>query len=292
MFLSEDFISQACGAFRKAVEKGSGVTLEGREREFRRALAQHLFDELLGWERYSKVGEIYDIACFDDENFPIILVETKWGVELTPEIKEKLRKHIEELGSVKYGVFANERDFIVYAYRDYELKDVAKVNVAVAVGVAKGEYGLSDVEMKNLQRLEALKRERLVWAETPDYFERTYKEVSVTKAEGVKLLTDNLKDIVKDLTAVVVNFFNSYWTRTGYSGKFLQSSFDDWLRLSMKDEEFNKGEEEQKQKIAEMFCRETAYVLVGRILFIRICEDKDVLEQSLSGKRITEFEFL
>jgi len=288
--LSENFVSQVCDAFRKVVAQASGVpSKEGMEREFRRALARHLFDDLLGWEGHSKVGEIIDIEFFDDENFPIIIVETKWGVQLTPEIKEKLRKRIEERGSVKYGVFANERDFVVYAYRDYELKDIAKVNVAVAVGVAKGEYGLSDVEMKNLQRLEALKRERLVWAETPDYFERTYKEVSVTKAEGVKLLTDNLKDIVKDLTAVLVNFFNSYWTRTGYSGKFLQSSFDDWLRLSMKDEEFNKDEEEQKQKIAEMFCRETAYVLVGRILFIRICEDKDVLEQSLSGKRITEF---
>ena len=289
MSLTEDFVSQVCDAFRKAVERASGVTLEGREREFRRALAQYLFDELLGWEEHSKVGEIYDIACFDDEDFPIIIVETKWRVELTPEIKEKLRKRIEELGSVKYGVFASEREFVVYAYREYKLKDIAKVNVAVAVGVAKGEYGLSDVEMKNLQRLEMLKRERLVWLEDPDYFERTYKEVSVAKAEGVKLLTENLKGIVKDLTATLRNFFNSYWERTEYSGKYLKTAFNDWLKLSMKDEEFKKGSEEQKQEIVEVFCRETAYVLVGRILFIRICEDKGILEPSLSGKRFAEF---
>jgi len=287
--LTEDFVSQVCDAFRKAVERASGVTLEGREREFRRALAQYLFDELLGWEEHSKVGEIYDIACFDDEDFPIIIVETKWRVELTPEIKEKLRKRIEELGSVKYGVFASEREFVVYAYREYKLKDIAKVNVAVAVGVAKGEYGLSDVEMKNLQRLEMLKRERLVWLEDPDYFERTYKEISVVKADGVELLTVNLKGIVKDLTTVLMNFFNSYWKRTDYSGKFLQNAFNDWLKLSIKDEEFKKGDEEQKQKTIELFCRETAYVLVGRILFVRICEDKEILKPSLSGRELADF---
>lgn len=290
MSLSEDFVSNVCNAFKKAFEQASGVpSKEGVEREFRRALARHLFDELLGWEGHSKIGEIIDIAFFDDENFPIIIVETKWGVELTPEIKEKLRKRIEELGSVKYGVLANERDFVVYSYRDYKLKDVAKVNVAAAVGVAKGKYGLSDVEMKNLQRLEALKRERLVWLEDPDYFERTYKEVSVAKAEGVKLLTENLKDIVKDLTATFMNFFDSYWKRAEYSGKYLKTAFSDWLKMSMKDKEFKKGSEEQKQKIVEVFCRETAYVLIGRILFIRICEDKGILEPSLSGKRFAEF---
>jgi type I restriction-modification system DNA methylase subunit len=288
--LTKDFVSQVCDAFRKAVEQASGVpSKEGMEREFRRALARHLFDDLLGWEGHSKVAEIIDIAFFDDENFPIIIVETKWGVELTPDIKEKLRKRIEELGSAKYGVFASERDFVVYSYRDYELKDVAKVNVAVAVGVAKGEYGLSDVEMKNLQRLEALKRERLVWLEDPDYFERTHKEVSVAKAEGVKLLTENLKGVVRDLTATLIEFFDSYWKRTEYSGKYLKTAFSDWLKLSMKDEEFKKGGDEQKLKIVEVFCLETAYVLVGRILFIRICEDKGILAQSLSGKRFAEF---
>ena len=72
----------------------SAPILEGREREFRRALARFLFDELLGWEKHSKIGEIYDITCFDDENFPTIVIETKWGVKPTREIKEKLRRRI------------------------------------------------------------------------------------------------------------------------------------------------------------------------------------------------------
>lgn len=289
MSSGQNFVPQVCEAFRKAVEGASGVTLEGKEREFRRWLVRFLFDELLGWEGFSKVGEILDITCFDNEGFPIILVETKWGVEPTHEIKEKLRKRIEELGSVKYGVFASERDFIVYEYSDYKLEEVTKINVVEAAGVARGEYGLSEVGKSRILKLELLKRERLVWIEDPEYFERTYKEISLVKVEGVRLLTDNLKTIVKDLNALIINFFNSYWRRPDYSGRFLQSAFNDWLKLSMKHDEFEKGDEKKRQNIIEVFCRETTYVLVGRILFIRICEDKGILKPSLSGKRLAEF---
>jgi type I restriction-modification system DNA methylase subunit len=289
MSLSEDFISKVCNAFKEAYESGSGVTLEGREREFRRVLARYLFDEALDWEGHSKIGEIYDITCFDDENFPIIDVETKWGVEPTPEIKEKLRKRIEELGSVKYGVFASERDFIAYEYADYKLREITKINVAEATGVARGEYELSEDGKKRILKLEMLKRERLVWIEDPDYFEKTSKEVSVAKGEGVKLLTENLKEIVNDLSTVSMNFFDSYLKRREhYSGRFLENTFNDWLKISMKDDEFERGDETKRRNLIEVFCRETAYVLIGRVLFIRICEDKDIIKTMISAKGIAE----
>jgi len=289
MLSGDDFVSQVCDAFRKVVERASGVTLEGREREFRRGLTDHLFDKVLGWEGHSKVGEIYDIACFDDENFPIIITETKWGVELTSEIKEKLRRRIEELGSVKYGVFANEREFIIYAYEDHEFREITKVNVAEAVGVAKKEFGLSEVGKSRILKLEILKRERLVWIEDPDYFEKTHKEISVTKKEGVQLLTENLKDVIRGTTRVLMNFFDSYTKRKDhYSGSFLESTFNDWLRLSMKAEDFKKGKENERRKIVEVFCRETAYVLLGKILFTRICEDKGITKLTISGKGVAE----
>lgn len=289
MSSKEDFIYQVCNAFKKAVESASELTLEGREREFRHVLARFLFDELLGWEGHSKIGEIYDITCFDDENFPIIVIETKWDVKPTREIKEKLRKRIEELGSVKYGVFASERDFIIYAYEDYKLRETTKVNVAEAVGVAKGEYGLSEVAKRRILKIESVKRERLIWIEEPEYFEKTYKEVSVAKKEGVELLTENLKDVIRDLTTVLVNFFDSYRKRKDhYSGNFLESTFNDWLKLSMKNEDFKKGNKNQRSEIVKVFCRETAYVLLGKILFTRICEDKGITKLTISGKGLAE----
>jgi type I restriction-modification system DNA methylase subunit len=289
MSLSEDFVSNVCNAFKKAVESASEVTLEGREREFRRALTRHLIDDILGWEDHSKIGEIYDIACFDDENFPIIIVETKWGVEPTSEIKEKLRNHIEELGSVKYGVIANEKDFLVYEYGRYELREVTKVNVAEAVGVAKKKYGLSEPEQRRILKIEMLKRDHFVWLERPDYFEKTCKQISVAKTGGVELLTGNLKGIIDDLTRVVVNFFDSYRERRNhYSNRFLENTFNDWLRISTKEEDFKKGEETTRRSIIEVFSRETSYVILGRLLFTRICEDKGIIDQIVSGKGIAE----
>jgi type I restriction-modification system DNA methylase subunit len=289
MSLNEDFVNRICGALRKAVESASGVTLEGREREFRRTLTRYLFDDILGWENHSKIGEIYDIACFDDEDFPIIITETKWGVELTGEIREKLRNRIEELGSVKYGVFASERHFIVYEYADYKLREITGVNTAEAVGVAAGRYGLSEDGKRRILKLEILKRERLVSVESAHYFEKTYKEIPLVKGSWSRLLTDNLKEIVNDLTVVLTDFFNAYYERVNhYSGSFLRNTFDDWLRISMKGEEFKKGNDSEKKSITEVFCRETAYVVIGRVLFTRICEDKNIVETMLSGKGITE----
>lgn len=282
-----NFISQALSALLTINNKLSGVTLEGLERQFRHALAQHLFGEVLGWEGYYKVGEIYDIALFDEEEFPIIIVETKGpGVEFTREIKEKLRRRLEELGSVKYGIFANPSRFIICAYEPFELKEVANINVASAIGAARGEYGLSKRERKQILKLEMLEKERLVWIEDPDYFKRTHKEVSVEKGEGVKLLTDNLKKIINDLTGILVSFYDAYWKREHYSGKFLRDTFKKWLKYSMKERDFQKD----KGKVIELFCRETAYVILGRILFARICEDKGITEASnLSGERLSRF---
>lgn len=286
--LDRDFVARVCNAFEKAVESASGPTLEGREREFRRGLARYLFDDILGWEGHSKFGEIYDITCLDDENFPVIDVETKWNVEQTNEIKEKLRKRVEELGSVRYGIFANERDFIVYEYSDYKLREMTRINVSEAIGVAKGKYGLSDDGRKRIVRLELIKREHLTWTDKSEYLEKTYKEVSVAQGDGVKLLTDNLKSTVGELTDVLTDFFNSYWKRKNhYSNRFLENTFKDWLKLSTKSAEFEK-DWEKKKGIIDIFCRETAYVLLGRILFIRICEDKDIIESTISGKGIAE----
>lgn len=93
-----------------------------------------------------------------------------------------------------------------------------------------------------------------------------------------------------------MDFFSSYIERKDhYSEKFLKGTFEDWLKISMRYEEFKKlknDEEKDKrkrQKIIEVFCRETAYVLVGRILFTRIAEDKGILARNLSGKRLAEF---
>lgn len=291
MSSEKNFVSHVLNAFLIVNKKTTGVpSLEGLERQFRHALAQHIFGEVLGWEGHYAIGEVLDITCFDDEGFPIIIVETKGpGVELTREVKERLRRRLEEFGSVKFGVLATPSKFMIYGYEDYKLREIAKINVASSIFLAKEKLKPSGVERKQILRLEMLKRQRLVWLEDPAYFERTYKEISVAKGEGVRLLVQNLRNIVKNLTAVMMNFFTTYWKREDYSGRFLQRQFNDWLKHSLQDEQFKRGNKKERRKIIEVFCRETAYVLVGRILFTRICEDKDILKPLiLSGEGLAE----
>jgi len=56
----------------------------------------------------------------------------------------------------------------------------------------------------------------------------------------------------------------------------------------MKDEDYKKGREDERGKIVEVFCRETAYVLLGKILFTRICEDKGITKLTISGNGLAE----
>ena len=289
MSSDEDFISKVVTALDKSLKETKRIpSPEGMERQFRRLLAQHLFEDVLGWKGYCYVAEILDITCFDDEKFPVIVVETK-AVDLTREHRRKLKSRIEELRSVKWGVLTNLRKFMIYKYEPYKLMEFASIDLTNIPFVVKGEWELSDKEKRQILRLKKLGKEYLVKLEDPEYFESTYKEVSVAKPEGTKLLIENLKEIVRDLTSTMIDFFEAYQKREEYSGRFLQRQFNDWLKHSMKDEEFKEGDEEERRKIIEVFCRETAYVLVGRILFIRICEDKEILKPlNLSGEGLAE----
>jgi len=284
-----DFVNQVCDALAKAVESASVVTMEGKEREYRHLLVKYLFEKTLNWEGYCKVGEIYDVWCIDDESFPVVLIETKWGVELTPEMKEKLRRRVEELGSVRYGVLTNEREFIIYSYSQHKLHELSKIRISMAIGYVKKGWELSNNDKDRILKIRLLKREFIVKVIDISYFTRTYKEVPVSKKHGIKLLALNLETIVEDLTNVLVSFFDSYLKRKDhYSGGFLEKTFDSWLRISMKGEEFKKSDDKKRTKVIEVFCRETAYVLLGRILFTRMCEDKEMMRSMFSGDGISE----
>lgn len=108
---------------------------EGLERQFRRFLADLLFDKVLGWKGHSVVGERYDVTLVDDEGFPAILVETKWpDVQFADKEKKDLKRHLNEL-STDYGVFANSVRFLVLHFnREHDkLIPIADIDVSDVV---------------------------------------------------------------------------------------------------------------------------------------------------------------
>jgi len=222
MSFDEDFISRVVIAFDKTMKETKKFPdREGMERQFRHFLATFLFGDVLGWKGHYQIAEIVDITCFDDEKFPIIVVETKWGVELTSEMKEKLRRRVEELGSVKYGVLTNERDFIVYKYADYKLEDITKIKSNRVIVDEKLELGL-----------ETLTGAGAVSVSTPVTFLVTTAADALTLANGyngqlkiIYMVTDGgdgtlTPTNLTGYTTVTFDAIYEYWIGIFYAGSW------------------------------------------------------------------------
>jgi len=296
--LSEDFISKISGAFVQIKKEIDVQSPEGRERQFRVSLAENLFNKVLGWTRETGKGryyfaEIRDITLYDDEEFPVILVETKSpDVKITSGDETKLGKRLEELRPVEYGILTNGHKFFLYKYDPtitVKLREIVSIDMDSITGTVERGFALSPSDKERILKLAILERDRYVKIEDSEYFEKSYRRILV-KDKGIEELTKQLKNIIANLTIVMKSYFNEYYKRKDYSGAFLREIFDDWLKFSVKEEEFSKGNEEQKKEIVEIFCRETAYVILGRILFTRICEDKGIIgTPKLSGSDLASF---
>jgi hypothetical protein len=85
---------------------------EIEERDFRHDFANIIIGEVLGWTRergrgHYEVSEIRDITCFDDKEFPVVIVETKKpGESLKPEYERKLGERVKNSGA-EYGILTN-----------------------------------------------------------------------------------------------------------------------------------------------------------------------------------------
>jgi len=284
-----DFQSKLMEALKLIRKEIVGVTLEGWERQFRHSLAQHLLFGVLGWCRESGkghyvIGEIRDITIYDDENFPVAIIETKSpNVEFAADDKVKLANLLEEQGAV-YGVLTNSRKFILYQFdrviTPTHLREITVIDM---------QYP-QIVPVDKLLELRRLERERFVKIEDYEYFSKRHRAISITRELGVDRLNEKLRDIISDLTSALKKFFREYYERKDYTGQFLHEAFSDWLKFSNKEKDFNEGSKETRAELVEVFCRESAYVILGRILFTRTCEDKGILEYAkLSGIDLTDF---
>jgi len=291
----EEFISKFIDRFRdieREIPKEAPV--EGKERNFKHSLASHLFDFLLGWTReegrgHYVIGEVKDITFYDDEIFPVIIVETKSpDIELSRDHEKQLEGYLEVVGSARYGVLTNWHKFWLYEYSvKTGLKNIVKIDVDAII--RKGAEGLSYNEKTQVLELKKLDARRFVKLEDSTYFERHRNEIPVLKEKeaGVDLLTENLGKTIGYLTNVMERFFDVYWKRDAESRTFLKKAFSDWLRVSGKEKDWEV--EGKKPEIKEVFCKETSYVIIGRFLFTRICEDKEITDCLISGVAITRF---
>ncbi len=289
----DEFISKIFEAFQRIDNE---IDKEGGEFDYRFSLSKHILEDLLGWTRKEGEGhfrieeERKDIICYDDSDppFPVIVFETKKPSEtLTLESIEQLEGYLKEIGSAKHGVLTNGRKMVLYEYVSAVRPIEKKAEIDIDALLAKKISGLSEQDKTALLAFKYLSHDRFVRLTDIDIFSTKNKESPIDYGRGLKdigygLFVSSLKSSLDELTAILEMFFDNYIMRTSYSGDFLKTSFKKWEEWRA----FTGASGKAKQA----FCRETAYIILNRIIFTRICEDKRISKtQKISGKGLAKF---
>jgi hypothetical protein len=282
--MPRDFVKDVLDAFSKI---GREIDEKGGEHDFRFSLADRLLREVLGWGRKKGEGhfvtrELEDILLFDDSNRCVAIIETKnpkFGLKDADQAE--LKRHLDDHKTAQYGVLTNGHEFHLFEYTSAgELNELVPINLDDFL--EKGAEGLSKAERQKVHLLRQLEKERFVGIADSEYFRKTLQTIKVDDPKKFPLFIDDLRILLNDLTENMDRFFKFYWGASSdhYGGKFLrEEAFPRWKGAST-------GEEEE---LREKFCRETAYVILNRILFTRILEDKGILiTRMISGKEFAQ----
>lgn len=284
--LEGEFVSKAVEAFAKI--KGE-IDEKSGEFDFRYSLADYFLKDVLGWTREEGKGhfkierERKDILFYDDSDphLPVLIVETVNPNEESASHIGKLEGYLKEIGRVRYGILTNGHDFSVYEYeRDKKAERVNKrLELNLDEIVYKGVANLTEKEKRDIFQLRIFVKDRFIKFGDVEYF-RTYRnDIPLNYKLGYDLFIEGLRKSLEELNGVFTQFFDAYETRAHISEERLREAFENWKKTRVE------GEAEPK----ETFCKETAYILLNRILFTRICEDKGYIPRKISREALAAF---
>ena len=286
--LDEEFISKILEAFGKI---NGEIDEKGGEFDFRYALVDYLFRDVLGWSRKTGEGhfkierERKDILFYDDSDppMPVFIVETVNPNEESASHIGKLEGYLREIGRVRYGILTNGHDFSVYEYeRDKKGERIKKIlPLDIDEIIRKGVANLTVEEKRDISQLKRLLvRDRYVKLSDIVYFKVYRNDIPLNyKKRGYGLFIEGLRKSLEELNEVFTCFFDTYMKRTHISGERLREAFENWKKTRV-------GVESEPK---ETFCKETAYILLNRLLFTRICEDKGYIPRKISREALAIF---
>ncbi|UYZ39531.1 MAG: N-6 DNA methylase [Candidatus Methanospirare jalkutatii] len=271
-----DFVSKVCEAFAKIRAE---IDERGGEFDFRHSFANYLLGEVLGWTRNEGEGhykierERKDIICYDDSDppLPVLIIETVNPNEESITHEEKLEDYLKEVRYVKFGILTNGHDLSIYKYEKERRRAGKILELNIDEIVQKGAENLSEKEMRSIIQLKKFGREKFIgFNEDIKYFKTHKNEISLDYKVGYDLFIESLKRSLEELNETFNQFLDAYERRRRHeSGRRLREAFENWKKTRVG------GEAEPK----ETFCKETAYILLNRILFVRICEDKSFMKK-------------
>jgi type I restriction-modification system DNA methylase subunit len=310
---NESFIDKTLEAFKKI---NSEINIDSLEHDFSPRFVEHFVKQVLDYEgnNYHFERGRTDITLQDENGNRTVVIETKRPNEdLNAEKwQNQAGKYADE--TTKYIGLTNGFRFLLWEIDKKEKKLKVDINFKELISNKKtSEDKLSTQELEQLLFLGVLQKQQ-IWSEDKYLkFNEYYAKIDVAEIDGFDKLITQLKYISSNLlTQYTYNAFDEYYAgfmqykqslgeidslkkqasknpklnadiarfQIKTEGKFKKyssfSGYNIWKELSNRT---NSNEDENKQ----VFCKESIYVLINRLLFIRICEDKELLKKKISN---------
>ncbi|HII54100.1 hypothetical protein COT30_01040 [Candidatus Micrarchaeota archaeon CG08_land_8_20_14_0_20_49_17] len=312
--MAEDsIVALVLQAFKKI---NSEITIDTLEHDFSPRFVEHFVKEVLGYSGndYKFERGRTDITLLDENKNRVVVIETKRPKEDLNA--EKWRNQAGKYAdtSTRFVGLANGYRFLLWEVTtqgrvlrvDFDFKALIDAKRA-------SENKLSTKETEQILFLGNLTKQQ-VWSEVKySRFDEYYAKIDVFEEDGFGKLIEQLKYISNDLLRqYTYSAFDEYYA--GYAqykqtkgeleeikkmngnnkkqaadiarfeikteGKYKKyadfSGYYYWKAVSNRPDD---KEEENKQ----VFCKESIYLLINRLLFIRICEDRGLLGKKISN---------
>ena len=313
----ESFADEVIKSFKnitKEIEKGSS------EHDVRYRFVKYFVEEVLNYEpKYIKwEKKRADLTIIDENDFAVIKIETKKPtVNINkPEHEEQAFKYEEE--ATRYIGLTNFLQFKLWEIKRKESTLKVNIDFSSIVEQKKSFEDLSSDEQSQILFLNNLTKQVLFDPSKYEKFDETYARIDITHDAGFKKLLDRLNYIGNTLLyGYTLKSFGEY--KEGY-GKYQEElrKAEMETKSNGKNHDLNHSLAKYKQKldekyakyktfsgyelwkeysgkegapddeVKEIFCKETIYVFLNKLLFLRICEDKGLLEKNISNGGIEE----
>jgi len=307
-----NFTEKVLKAFRNIIneiEKGS------TEFEVRRTFDELFLRSVLGYERRDIKWEKKraDLTIVDENDFAVVKIETKRPTEDIDKAEhvEQAFKYEEE--TTKYIGLSNFLRLKLWEIKRTGSELKVDVDFSRILEQKKSVEQLSSEEKTQILFLSNLAKGSLFDTSKYERFDETYARIDITKEAGFQKLLDRLNYIANDLLlGYSLRTFEQF--KEGY-GKYQAelSRVENELKSSEEGSELSYGllkyrqklDEEYKnyksfsgfwlwkeysgkkdiadEEVKEIFCKESIYVLLNKLLFIRIGEDKNLLPKNISN---------
>ncbi len=313
MTSEKSFVEGVLKAFKnviREIEKGSS------EHDIRYRFVKYFVEEVLGYEpKYIKwEKKRADLTIIDENDFAVIKIETKRPTESIDKMQyeEQAFKYEEE--TTRFIGLTNFRQFKLWEIKRTGKELRINLDFSKLLEQKKPTEKLSGEEKSQILFLNNLTKETLFDPSKYEKFDETYARIDITKDAGFRKLLDRLNFIANNLLlGYTLRAFGEY--KEGYSkyqeelkelSEIPNNEKNGYMLAKAKQKieeqyskyktfggyylwkEYSGKENVLDDEAKEIFCKESIYVLLNKLLFIRICEDKGLLEKNISNGGIEE----